>query len=387
MKRSKLQKNLVGIELLQSNFLDFMYQKGEAYSNIDTARFPIFWSKYSHLFVLPKTIQLIGTNGKGSTGRTLANFLHNRGCKTLHYTSPHILEINERFWIDGANISSDQLHITHLELLSLISQKDLENLSYFEYATLIAIKLATKVDYFVCEAGLGGEFDATSVLPVDLMLVTPIGLDHQKFLGNTIEEIATTKLRAIRSDVIIADQKHEIVYEIASKLSKGFEIYKSSDITDIEFASSDATYMATNRKLAFAGANYLALDPKPDEFFSPAMFGRLTQIETNIFVDVGHNELAASEIARSFEGKKVVLIYNSFEDKDYRAILEVLKPITKSVIIAPLNSPRAVDQRLLTKQLNDLEIKWSNDLTISDDETYLVFGSFGVVEAFLKQRL
>lgn len=365
------------IEWFLSNFFDYINQKGEAYTNIDIERFPRFWQKYNNLFKLPKTIQLIGTNGKGSTGRFLANFLSKKGYKVLHYTSPHILEVNERFWIDGVNIESKKLQQIHLELLDLINKSDLDALSYFEYLTLIAAKLAQSCDYFVCEAGLGGEFDATTSLKCDLLLVTTIDLDHQNFLGNSITEIATTKLRAIRSSTILGVQKHSEVYEIAEKIAnkRGEKLIK---------IKSDALGFEANRQLALAATKELGFNVAVEDLNSPLPFGRLSQIAKNIYIDVGHNTLAATHIARHFADKKVVLFYNSYFDKDFYGILELLKPIIKRVVIYKIVSNRAAKTEEIEIALKQLNIDYSYDASLNDKEIFLVFGSFSVVEAFLK---
>src|SRR3989338_5911451 len=135
---------------------------------------PRIYEKLKSSLTTPKTVHIIGTNGKGTTGRFLANALCSMGVKVGHYISPHILEFNERVWLNGANATDAELEDAHVELQKLLSQSDSDSLSYFEYTTLLGMIVFKKCDFVVMEAGLGGEFDATAVFAKCLTLVTPI---------------------------------------------------------------------------------------------------------------------------------------------------------------------------------------------------------------------
>lgn len=174
----------------------YLSEKPLYYDEIDYSRMPRVYEKIKSSLSLPKIIHIIGTNGKGTTGRFLASALHSIGFNTGHYTSPHILEFNERVWINGEDASYELLEKSHQELQNLLTTLDSDSLSYFEYTTLLAMIAFGECEYIVMEAGLGGEFDATAVFPKCLTIVTPIALDHEAFLGSNIQEIATTKLNA-----------------------------------------------------------------------------------------------------------------------------------------------------------------------------------------------
>ena len=161
-----------------SSFLD---NKPLYYNEIDYTRMPRVYKSIQKSLKLPKIIHLIGTNGKGTTGRFLATALYSNGYAVGHYTSPHILNFNERIWLNGSDIEDEKLEFAHEKLLSLLSKKDALSLSYFEYTTLLAMYIYQEVDYLVLEAGLGGEYDATSVFKNDLTLVTIIDMDHEAF--------------------------------------------------------------------------------------------------------------------------------------------------------------------------------------------------------------
>jgi dihydrofolate synthase/folylpolyglutamate synthase len=344
---------------------------------------------------VPKIIHFVGTNAKGTTGRFLASALYKKGYSVGHYTSPHILTFNERIWLNSKNVDDEKLNYAHNELLKILPQEFSKSLSYFEYTTLLALYIYQDVDYLILEAGLGGEHDATSVFENILTVVTPIDKDHESFLGSTIKEIATTKLKAIKTNAIIAKQHHKEVYEIATKLSRryNFNIYKTTDFIDkndinkIDEISKELSlvyYLEENLQTAISVLNYLNIPYDIDDFKDSRLFGRLTQIKENITLDVGHNTLGAKSILKSLDGKKYTLIYNSFKDKDYENILSILKPIVTDVEIIKIDDTRAESIQNIEKTLDKLDIKHKLFKNIQKEKNYLVFGSFSVVEAFLR---
>src|SRR5229473_645799 len=146
-----------------------------------------------------------GTNGKGSTAATLASILRASGLKTGLYTSPHLVRINERIRVDGKEISDDEFASLHSEVDRiagrLVERADLPwHPSFFEMMTAIAFEYFAreKVDLAVLEVGMGGRLDATNVVDPRLSVITDISLDHQKYLGNTLGEIAREKVGILR---------------------------------------------------------------------------------------------------------------------------------------------------------------------------------------------
>ena len=374
----------------------FLDEKPLYYEKIDYTRMPRVYEKIKSQFNTPKIIHLIGTNAKGTTGRFLATALYSLGFSTGHYTSPHILNFNERIWINGEEVSNEVLDSAHEELLNILTSEDAESLSYFEYTTLLAMWIYQGLDYVVLEAGLGGEFDATAVFDKELTLVTPIDIDHQAFLGNTVKEIARTKLNAVQKVAILANQKHKEVYEVAEDISneKAFEFTRVDDyiesedkekIEDISNELSLAPYLKDNLKLAISALKYFDIEYKGKNFINSRLFGRLSQINENIIVDVGHNTLAASSILNALKGEKYILVYNSYKDKNYKEILSILKPIITNIEIIKIEDERAEKQEVLQEIIQDLGIVQKMFTKIDKNKKYLVFGSFSVVESFLKK--
>lgn len=373
----------------------FLGSKPLFYDVIDYARFPAAYESIRCSLSLPKIIHIVGTNGKGSTGRFLATALYRAGKKTGHYTSPHIVRFNERVWMDGEEISDEVLENAHQKLLGLLSSDYAYSLSYFEYTTLLAMVVFEECEYVILEAGLGGEFDATNVFDKILSIFTPIALDHSAFLGNTIESIAATKLRSMQSVALMGKQPYIETKIIARQIANE----KKTDIKCIDGMASPeikecalhiaiknglSDYLRDNLELAMAAYKVLGYTAEKMLFDQKALFGRLTKINDNITLDVGHNALAARVIAEAFVGQKVTLIYNTYADKDYQEILTILAPIIERVEIIEVDEVRIVEQELLESALHNLGIRYCTFQKIREDKKYLVFGSFSVAEAFIK---
>ena len=152
------------------------------------------------------SVLIAGTNGKGSTAATLASILQASGLKTGLYTSPHLVRINERIRVNGEEIGDGDFAELHAEIdrvaETLIESGELPwHPSFFEMMTAIAFEhfARAKVELAVLEVGMGGRLDATNVVEPRVSVITDIALDHQKFLGNTLEEIAREKMGIVRA--------------------------------------------------------------------------------------------------------------------------------------------------------------------------------------------
>ena len=377
------------------NLDEFLAQKPLYYSEIDYTRMPRAYASIKDKLSPPKIIHVVGTNGKGTTGRFIANALVSLGFNTGHYTSPHISEFNERIWLNRQNIDNETLEKAHQKLLEILEPEFQKSLSYFEYTTFLAMIVYEKCDYVVLEAGLGGEHDATNVFDKLLSVITPIGLDHEEFLGNSIEEIAATKLRSVRSKAIVAEQKFVEVWDTARRLEKDLSVhfisYKdfldASMITVAEEVAQEFEmphYLQENLLLAMAVIKELGFEVKKKLFDSQPLQGRMQRIKHNVWLDLGHNTLAAEAISHCFCKKSVNLVYNSYKDKDYMSILRLLSPIVKKVEIIPIESDRIVPREDLVGAIVENGLEYKTFEGIEESENYLVFGSFSVAEAFAK---
>ena len=184
----------------------------------DLAHMKVLLVAMSHPERRFSSVLIAGTNGKGSTAATLASILHASGVKTGLYTSPHLMRINERIRVNGEEISDDDFAEIHGEVDRvadcLVDQGELPwHPSFFEMMTAIAFErfAREKVDIAVLEVGMGGRLDATNVVQPLVSVITDIALDHQKFLGNSVGEIAREKVGIIRPGgvVVTLPQKPE----------------------------------------------------------------------------------------------------------------------------------------------------------------------------------
>lgn len=406
----------------------FLSFKPSYYKNIDYARFPSAYNAIKSYINMPKIIHIVGTNAKGSTGRFLALMLRANGKKVGHYTSPHIFEFNERFWLNGKNASDEMLQNAHEMIISCFeragAREFIDSLSYFEWATLLAAWLFKDCDEVIIEAGMGGEHDGTNVFSKKLSIFTPIAIDHECMLGSTLEQIAFTKLNAMSEIAVLCEQnfKNKTIYNIAQKIAsqKGakleianFTANKASRV----YAKKYQGFLRNNFYLAHFAAKKLGVNFNKHNLNKMPMLdlkGRFWHIQHNLIIDVGHNAHAAFALSKNLKilrkklrAKKAILIYNSFFDKDIKAVLSTLKPCFDEILVYGYASEhRALAKDEIKKNCEILNIN-CRDFLNSDMQKiknhffkknikekfkriflaknlYVVFGSFMLVNAFLR---
>ena len=205
---------------MMQSFNTFLENKPLYYKEIDHERVHIAYGLLQPYIIQPRTVHIVGTNGKGSTGRMIAHLAYKSGLSVGHFSSPHILKFNERIWLNGSDSSDAVLEESHQKLFTILGKEMSQNLSFFEYTTLLSFVVFENCDLMVLEAGLGGEFDATNVCDKALSVITPIGIDHQAFLGQSIEDIAGTKIRSIQKALLLAPQVYDEVHKVAKKIAE-----------------------------------------------------------------------------------------------------------------------------------------------------------------------
>ncbi|GAA9447222.1 folylpolyglutamate synthase/dihydrofolate synthase family protein [Helicobacter pylori] len=374
----------------------FLETKPKEYHKFDPSRFIQIYKDFKNAFfeIQAKVIHVVGTNGKGSTGRFLTLLLADQNFKVLHFTSPHVFEFRERFFLNGSVVEESVLENAHQQLqLHAFSSA----CSYFEYATLLAVMLAKDCDYLVLEAGLGGEFDSTNALEKTLSIFTPIDYDHKEFLGDSLESIAQTKLKAMGSLSIIAPQQ-ELVLNAAQKIAK--EKHAKLIVVQNEISKGVRDYIERYHLAYFLAMN-LEVALKAFETLLPCnkqevlknlkplnLIGRCELLSPNILIDVGHNPHSAKalkeEIKRVFNAP-IILIYNCYQDKDACGVLEILKPVVKKVLILELHNERIIQLEKLKGILETLGLEHALFEDLEENENYLVYGSFLVANAFYKR--
>lgn len=366
------------------DILEFLDKKGAEYAPFDPNRAVRIFEDFQKDFLSsfsPKVIHIVGTNGKGSTGRMIARGLK----KVLHFTSPHLFSLNERFYLDGELVCMQTLQEAHQVL---IQKPYMQEASYFEYLTFLCLFLSRDLDYLVLEAGLGGEFDSTNVIKNKISVFTQIGFDHCEILGESLEEIAITKLNSMGQVAFLGIQSYQEVLPIATKIAiqKNVELRICQDLPLLSLPFQMPLFLLQNLTLASKVLDYLGVSYELEHIARLDLCGRAQKYSPLITLDVGHNPDGAKAICKEYENKKITLVYNAYKQKDIKQVLQILSPIIKEVQIIAINDERAVERERLEEILKSLGLEYREFVGIDEGEEYLVFGSFSVVRAFLERE-
>jgi dihydrofolate synthase/folylpolyglutamate synthase len=305
-----------------------------------------------------RSIIVAGTNGKGSTSATLASILTAAGHRTGLYTSPHLVDIRERWMIGGATIEPGLLERS-IALLHEASERIAITPTYFEALTLIAfIAFAeAKCEIAVLEVGMGGRLDATNVVRPIAALITPIGFDHTEFLGNTIRKIAAEKAGVIHRGAIVLTsnddpQVLDVLRRRAAKFGNPFHV-----VTDGHATPLRGDFQKRNVALAVRAARELGIaeDAIARGVAETKWRGRLERAVLagkEIWIDGCHNAHAAEAIA-PFIAANVkaprLLVFGIMSDKDVQRVAAALFPLFDAVITTEPYPPRSTSAAELAK--------------------------------------
>ncbi|WP_293446546.1 folylpolyglutamate synthase/dihydrofolate synthase family protein [Persephonella sp.] len=365
------------------------------------------------------SILISGSNGKGSTAAFLESILREHSLKTGLFTSPHIIDENERWQINRKNITDEKLEDYISQLKPIIKKYDL---TYFEASTLIAFKYFSdeKVDIAVLEVGLGGRWDATNVVYPEVSIITNVSLDHTDLLGDTLDKIAYEKLGISRKDrpLVIGQDQIEIIsqavmkgvreiyhypigftYQIKdNKMDYSFKNYKIEDIKPSllgkrQFLNCAA---AITGFLLFAERNLIKTDEKKikdavSTTFLPARMQILSD-DPLIVLDGAHNEDAViktfKEIEELFPSRKIITIYGGMKDKDWKKILGIITYRSKEVICTQIPVSRSLKKSDFPPELKFCEnVKQAIDTAKSiytSNSLILIIGSLYLSGEVLK---
>lgn len=314
------------------------------------------------------SIIVAGTNGKGSTSATLASILNASGYCTGLYTSPHLVDMRERWMIGGAMIEPVLLERS-VELLRGASERVGITPTYFEALTLVAFIALGEAgcDVAVLEVGMGGRLDATNVVRPIAALITPIGVDHTEYLGNTLRKIAAEKAGVIHRGAIVLTSNDDpaivrVLRNRAEKFGNPFHAVTSDHRTPLRGA-----FQKRNVALAVAAAQELRpLLPKITSrsiargVAETRWRGRLERIDyagKEIWIDGGHNAHAAQAIAPFIAASIApprLLVFGIMGDKDVERVAATLFPLFESVIATEPFPPRSADAERLAQIARDM---------------------------------
>ena len=314
-------------------------------------------------------VQIAGTNGKGSTAVMLDSICRAAGMKTGLYTSPHLVSITERIQIFGQQISEEDFarHTATVRAASqrLLESKQLEALpTFFEQLTAIALLAfrEARIQLAILETGLGGRLDSTTAAKAGIVAITPIAMDHEQYLGHTIESIASEKAAIIRPGVkaIIARQEPEA---LAVLLRRCEETGVRPVLAGRESASVDATkvriglrgrHQIVNAQVAILLAQTLSI---PAEAIVHGIEtaqhpGRLELLagEPPILLDGAHNPAGAQALRsflNEFGRRPLTMVFGAMGDKQLEQIGEILFPLADKLILTAIDNPRAASVETL----------------------------------------
>ena len=365
------------------------------------------------------SVLIAGTNGKGSTAATLASILKVSGLKTGLYTSPHLIRINERIRINGLEISDNDFARLHGEV-DRVAERLVETRalpwhpSFFEMMTAIAFLnfAREQVEIAVLEVGMGGRLDATNVVQPLVSVITDISLDHQKFLGNTVGEIAREKAGIIRPGgiVVTLPQQPEANDVIGNSILEldavgvnavqyvppvspgssesrvpspecnslcslyrlevmGKEILVESPLVGRHQLRNVALAIAAAEELSKKGLRGISADSIEQGIRETLWPGRFQIVPARsdwpeIVFDVAHNPAGAwalrSALSERYEDRPLIFVFGAMRDKAISEMAEILFPVARTVIAARPNNPRSASPE---------EIRYAGDRTGTEIET------------------
>lgn len=383
-----------------------------------------------------------GTNGKGSTCAFLSQMYHEAGFKVGTLTSPHLLHFNERICVNTEPVS-DETIIAAFERIE--TARGDTSLTYFEFNTLAAVDifLREKVDVMVLEVGLGGRLDAVNIFDADCCVITSIDLDHQSYLGNSIEEIAFEKAGIFRTNrpavcaqLPVPNSLLQHAQNLGTPLlqfKQDFSISKlenqqwsfhfhpvsgSLKETNLSTRNRNAlpmpalrgNYQLNNAACALAAIECLYTRLPVDigaikrGLLRARNIGRFQILPGRplTVLDVGHNPHAAralrqSLIALPFAQKRIA-IFSILQDKDIDTVLDLLKDQFDEWLIAPLPVPRSrtlenLRDKLAAHGINtirsfeNIQAAYQTALSEADEnDRIVVFGSFHTVAEALENK-
>jgi dihydrofolate synthase / folylpolyglutamate synthase len=380
------------------------------------------------------SVLIAGTNGKGSTAATLASILQASALHTGLYTSPHLVRINERIRIDGVEIPDDEFALIH-DLVErtaerLVGEGELPwHPSFFEMLTAIAFEYfaQNKVEIAVLEVGMGGRLDATNVVEPRVSVITDISLDHQKFLGNTVAEIAREKAGIIRpGGIVVTLPQQPQANDVIGNAILDLEAQGISAVPYVPPVSpGSANYFDPTRKLCYplqvmgkqievatplVGRHQLrnvALAVAAAEELSKQGFAVTPEsIERGIrqthwpgrfqvvpardnfpeyVFDVAHNPAGAwalrSTLSTYYEDRRLTFVFGAMHDKAIAEMTEILFPLAERVVATAADNPRSASAEEIRQAASrtSTEIEAATDVPSALERASVLAAPRGVV--------
>jgi len=411
------------------------WQESLHFTEVDPGleRVGLVWQKLGGISKLPFTvITVAGTNGKGSSVAMLESILRAAGYRTGTYTSPHLLQYNERICMNG-QACDDKTICEAFDRID-IARDDI-SLTYFEFATLAAADIFSRnnIDIAILEVGMGGRLDAVNLFDTDIALITPISLDHMAWLGTNREAIGFEKAGIIRQDkpvVCSENMPPQSLINHATSLQSAtfcadseFSIIINKDqwrwsnshveLLNLPFPALKGAYQFQNAAAVLQVISLLNqqdFDISEDAIrcglASVKLSGRFQQIHGDIttILDVTHNQQGAENLAKLLVEipcpGQTFAVLSMLKDKDVSTVASILKPVIDIWYVAGLEGSRGMTSDTLAERLSDIidqnrirpfttviEAYEQAVIAAKKGDRVLVFGSFHTVEAVLNSTL
>lgn len=324
-------------------------------------------------FRIGGVIHIAGTNGKGATSAILDACLREAGHRVARYTSPHLVRLNERFFLDGAPLSDEALERSSLKVeraVERLSHSDpaIADLTFFEALTAVAFDAfaEAKVGWTILETGLGGRLDATNICRPALSVITRIGLDHCDWLGDTVEKIASEKAGIIKAGapVVLGENIQSVrsVVELRAK-ELGSPLYYAPDLVSAadlpRSFSLGGSFNRENAMTALAAMKVLGAGDAAG-FGKVVWPGRFQRVGEYL-VDGAHNPPAATALVRALRdewrvgmdggAERMALVCGFCGDKDVGETLRILAPCCAKGYAVRTNNPRSLAPDALAEKM------------------------------------
>jgi dihydrofolate synthase / folylpolyglutamate synthase len=342
-------------------------------------------------------IHVAGTNGKGSVCAMVDSICRAAGIKTGLFTSPHLIRFSERIRINGMPMDDTDFVLGIQRIRALMDEE--RHPTFFEITTALALDYfrSQGVDLVVLETGLGGRLDATNVVYPLVSVLTAIDIDHQKWLGATLGEIAAEKAGIIKSGVPIVSgpqfaEVRTVLEQIAAPLSAPLS-YAETPVPDLSVGLA-GSHQRLNAAIAVCAIRQAGIQASPEalkEGLANVHWpGRFQHIDERIVLDGAHNPAAAKclvETWRECVGPEMAtIIFGGLLDKDLQGMILALSPLAARFLIVPIRSQRAAPptdiERYVPKHLlatRCASVAQALDLARHLSERVLVTGSLFLV--------
>ncbi|MDB4680788.1 bifunctional folylpolyglutamate synthase/dihydrofolate synthase [Akkermansiaceae bacterium] len=349
-----------------------------------------------------KVIHVAGTNGKGSTCAMIDALGQGLALRSGLFTSPHLIDYRERVRVNGLEISEEKTARLLTELRELVADWD-HHPTFFELTLALGMRhfRDSDCDLIVLETGMGGRLDATTAIPADVCILTPISLDHTKWLGSTLDEIAREKAAiAIKGKPILSSpqepEAEKAIRQVTNQTQAPLTFIKAPLLG--YSLSLPGEHQKQNAALAceaiVAAGLHLSFDVVQHSLQHVRWPGRFERITDSLILDAAHNPHAAQALVETwqseFPGKKAAIIFGSVEDKATDEVLSKLSEIAEEFHFVPVNS-----QRGLPPESHEVEVKsivhpnLTSALEATAGRATLLTGSLfllGEAKAFLSEK-